>query len=276
MTVTHEVRTWRLPDLPPPSAPPPTVDRETMAEVDRLATDSFGLSLLQMMENAGRSLATLAFLTIDGPRRGVSRGARAVVLAGTGNNAGGGLVAARHLAAWGVDVDVVFARPVLRLRPAPCQQLDLAVAAGVVVGVAGHDRTYDEVAHLVRTSDVVIDALIGYNLAGAPDAAYQALIDIAGAGDGPVLSLDLPSGVDASTGARPGVAIAADATLTLALPKTGLLAEPARTLAGRLYLADIGIPRDVFRAARVDLPVIFGQGPIVRIGRLAPGTGADA
>jgi NAD(P)H-hydrate epimerase len=276
MTTEHQLRAWRLPDLPPPSAPPPAVTRETMAAVDRIATDSFNLSLLQMMENAGRSMATLAFATIDGPRRGSSRLGRVVVLAGTGNNAGGGLVAARHLASWGIDVEVVFARPALRLRPAPCQQLDLAVAAGVGVGVAGHDRRYDEVADLVRTSDVVIDALIGYNLTGAPDAAYQALIDLAGAGDGPVLSLDLPSGVDATTGARPGAAIGADATLTLALPKTGFLHEPARTVAGRVYLADIGIPRDVFAAAGIDLPIIFGRGPIVRIGRLAAASGADA
>lgn len=242
-----------------------------MASVDRIATDSFNLSLLQMMENAGRSMATLAFMTTDGTGQPGPRAVRAAVLAGTGNNAGGGLAAARHLAAWGIGVQVVLARPVLRLRPAPCHQLELAVASGVDVAVAGHDRGYEEIAELVRASDVVIDALIGYTLMGPPDGAYQPLIAIAATGDGAVLSLDLPSGVDATTGAEPGAAIAADATLTLALPKTGLLSEPARTHAGRVYLADIGIPRDVFRDAGVDLPAVFDQGPIVQLGERPAG-----
>lgn len=271
MSAQPRDRPWRLPDLPPPSAPAPSVTRETMAAVDRIAADDFDFSLLQMMENAGRSLATVARLIIDGSRRGEPGHDRVIVLAGTGNNAGGGLAATRHLAAWGIEVQVVFARPVLRLRPAPCRQLDLALAAGVGVAVANHDRSYDEVAGLVAASDLLVDALLGYRLAGPPDAAYRRLIDIAGARDGPVLSLDLPSGVDASTGARPGSAIAADATLTLALPKAGLLLEPARTLAGRVYLADIGIPRAVFEAAGIDLPVIFGPGPIVQLGRRSAG-----
>lgn len=265
MISERSIRAWRLPELPAASAQPPVVTRETMAAIDRIATDAFSLSVPQMMENAGRSMATLAFLTLDGPRRGASRVGHVVVLAGTGNNAGGALAAARHLAAWGVDVDVVLARPVLCLRPAPCQQLELAVAAGVRVAVAEHDRSYRQVTELIRASDVVIDALIGYTLLGAPDRPYHALIDIAGTGEGAILSLDLPSGTDATTGARPGGAIMADATLTLALPKSGLLREPARTLAGRVYLADLGIPRDVFAAAGIEVPVLFGRGPIVRL-----------
>ena len=232
-----------------------------MAAVDRIATDTYNLSLPQMMENAGRGLATLAFLTLDGPRQ-LLPAARVLVLAGTGNNAGGGLAAARHLASWGVSVEVVLARPILRLRPAPCQQLDLALASGVSVAVAEHDRAHPEIAELVRRSDLVVDALIGYSLRGAPDDDYRRLIELAGTGEGPVLSLDLPSGVDATSGERPGAAIAADATLTLALPKTGLLRDPGRTLAGRIYLADIGIPRAVFGEVGIDLPVVFaGRAP---------------
>ncbi len=245
-----------------------------MAAVDRIATDTFNLSLLQMMENAGRGMATLAFLALDGPRRAASPAARVLVLAGTGNNAGGGLVAARHLASWGVSVDVVFARPVMRLRPVPCQQLDLALASGVSVAVAGHDRSYLQIGDLVRRSDLVIDALIGYTLRGAPDDAYRPLIDLAGVGEGPLLSLDLPSGVDATSGQRPGAAIAADCTLTLALPKTGLLHDPGRTLAGQVYLADIGIPRGVFNEAGVDVPVIFSRGPLIRLADRVATTGA--
>lgn len=265
MSTARRVPPWTLPDLPPPSSPPADVTAATMASVDRIATDTFNLSILQMMENAGRGMATLARLTMDGAVEGQAGTGRVTVLVGTGNNAGGGLVAARHLAAWGAEVHVVLARPVARLRPTPCRQLELAVAAGVVVAVAGHDRSIAEVGALVRTSTVVIDALIGYTLLGPPDAAYRHLIESAGLGDGAVLSLDLPSGVDATTGASPGAAAAAHATLTLALPKAGLRHEPARTLAGRLYLADLGIPRAVYAAASVDVPLIFGHGPLVEL-----------
>jgi len=119
---------WQLPDLPIPAAPVPTVDRETMLEADRIATDQVGLGLLQMMENAGRELADLTRRALGGSleRRSV------VILAGTGNNAGGGLVAARRLAGWGAGVMVAFARPILRLRPGPCAQIDPLLAAGVV------------------------------------------------------------------------------------------------------------------------------------------------
>jgi NAD(P)H-hydrate epimerase len=111
---------WQLPDLPGADAPVPSVDRETMLEADRIATDLLNLGLLQMMENAGRELADLTRRALGGSVAGRS----VVVLAGTGNNAGGGLVAARRLAGWGADVFVAFARPIARLRPGPRAQLE--------------------------------------------------------------------------------------------------------------------------------------------------------
>ncbi len=85
---------WRLPDLPTPLDPIPSVDRATMLAADRIATDRVGVSLLQMMENAGHQLAELTRMTLGG----TVSGRLVVVLAGTGNNAGGGMVAARRLA----------------------------------------------------------------------------------------------------------------------------------------------------------------------------------
>ena len=183
---------WQFPDLPRVDAPVPAVDSATMLEADRVATDQLGLGLLQMMENAGRELAELTRRALGGSVVGRS----VIVLAGTGNNAGGGLVAARRLAGWGADVCVAFARPILRLRPGPCAQLEPLLAAGVRTAVAGHDRSYPELAGEVLHADAVIDALIGYSLHGAPDDAYQPLIGLASLGDGPVISLDLPSGID--------------------------------------------------------------------------------
>jgi NAD(P)H-hydrate epimerase len=239
---------WRLPVVPRPEQPVPAVDRDTMMAVDLIATDRLGVSLPQMMENAGRELATLSRLMLGGS----VAGSRVVVLAGTGNNAGGGMVAARRLAGWGASVQVAFARPILRLRPGPCSQVDALIASGAELLVVGHDRPYPEVAAAAMRADLLIDALIGYSLRGAPDADYQPLIGMTSVSSAPVISLDVPSGIDASTGERRGAAVDADATLALALPKLGTTLGEGKRFAGALYLADIGIPACAFRELGIE------------------------
>jgi NAD(P)H-hydrate epimerase len=252
---------WRLPDLPIPRGPIPSVDRETMLAADRIATDRVGVNLLQMMENAGHQVAELTRMTLGGS---VS-GRLVVVLAGTGNNAGGGMVAARRLAGWGADVCIIFARPLLRLRPGPCTQIEPMLAAGVRAAVAGHDRSHAEITGEILRADAVIDALIGYSLHGAPDGVYEPLIKLAGLGHGAVISLDIPSGIDATTGARPGSAVSADATLALALPKTGMSRAEGRRFSGVGYLADIGLPASIFVELGMPVSAWFEHGPLVRL-----------
>lgn len=255
------VARWQLPDLPRPVVRVPSVDRATMLTADRIATDTIGLALSQMLENAGRELANLARLALGG----AIFGRRIVVLAGTGNNAAGGMVAARRLAGWGAEVLVVFARPVLRLRPGPRAQLEPLIAAGATPVVAGHDRAYPDLAVEMRRADAVIDALIGYSLCGAPNDDYQPLIGMARLGEGPVISLDLPSGIDASSGERPGMAVAADITLALALPKRGSETGDGKRLSGARYLADVGIPASVFAQLGIEAGGIFSEGPLIRL-----------
>jgi NAD(P)H-hydrate epimerase len=201
-----------------------------MREVDRIAVEETGPALLQMMENAGANLASLAIERL-GPGW---RKARVLVLAGRGGNGGGGLCAARHLANRGLDVSACIADPE-RLHPATAlQRRILAVAGGTEIGAAALDGL---------RADLVVDALLGYSLTGAPLGPPAELIAWANGQTAPVLSLDLPSGVDATTGAAPGAAIRAHWTLTLALPKPGVASD----LAGELFLADIGIPAPVLR-----------------------------
>jgi len=240
--------------------PIPSVDQPTMLAADRIATDRIGISLLQMMENAGLQLAELTRLTL-----GTVAGRSIVVLAGTGNNAGGGLVAARRLAGWGADVCVILARPLLRLRPGPCAQVEPMLAAGVRAAVAGNALSHAETAGEVMRADAVIDALIGYSLQGAPDQAYQSLIALAGLGKGPVISLDIPSGINASSGERTGTAVSADATLALGLPKTGMSVGEGSRCAGVGFLADIGLPSAIFTELGVRAGPWFAHGPLIRL-----------
>jgi len=232
-----------------------------MLAANRIATDRIGLSLLQMMESAGRELAALTRLIL----RGSVSGRSIVVLAGTGNKAGCGLVAARRLAGWGADVSVIFAQPIMRLRPAPCAQVEPLLASGVRTAVAGHDLSLVELWGEAERAEAVIDALIGYGLLGAPNSTYQPLIEMATAGSGAAISLDIPTGVDASTGERHGAAIAADATLALAVPKRGMALGEGARLSGSGYLADIGLPASIFAELGVDADGLFAAGPLLRL-----------
>jgi NAD(P)H-hydrate epimerase len=229
-----------------------------MREVDRLMVESYKIDLIQMMENAGRNLVALTrgrFLDQ------VPVGKKVLVLAGSGGNGGGGLVAARHLHNWGAEVVVYHTRPVKQMRSVPAHQLNILIRMGVEIKFARDIGS-------LPVPDVILDALIGYSLRGTPQGASSKLIEMAnslGATGIPILSLDVPSGLDATTGEAKQPCIRAATTLTLALPKTGLMEHQARSLVGELYLADISVPRELYAEMGLDVPVIFSREGIVRI-----------
>ena len=228
--------------------PVPAVTAEQMREVDRIAVEEFGLGILQMMENAGRNLAQNVRDMLDEARGEVA------ILAGSGGNGGGGLCCARHLRNRDFSVWVVLDREEALLRDAARNQLQILRAAGV--------RPVDpfQAREVLRRSQVVVDALIGYSLRGAPRGRAAELIDLCNEHAARVLSLDLPSGLDATSGEAPGVVVRPERTLTLALPKTGL-----RRVPGELYLADIGIPPEVFRRIGISFEFPFGRRYWVRL-----------
>lgn len=228
----------------------PAVTREQMEAVDARATSGSGPSLPQMMENAGRSLAALALRGLGGSWRD----GQVVVLAGGGGNGGGGICAARHLLNHGARVSLLVAAD-HALDPINRMQHELYRASD--------GPEVDRASLPSLTPDLIIDALIGYGLRRAPSGEIAELIHWANRAPAPVLALDLPSGIHATTGAAAGAAIMARTTLTLALPKRGLRAPEA----GDLWLADIGIPRSVFTAVGVEYATPFGCGweiPLVR------------
>lgn len=114
---------------------------------------------------------------------------------------------------------------------------------------------------------LVVDGLIGYSLQGAPRGAAAALIRAANASGAPVLSLDVPSGIDATTGEAYEPTVRATATMTLALPKIGLGAAEARRYVGELYLADISVPPALYRRSPLGLEAghIFAPDDVVRL-----------
>jgi NAD(P)H-hydrate epimerase len=240
-------------DWPDAPRPLPTVTRTQMQEIDRIMVDELGIELLQMMENAGANLARLA--------RERFTPSHVLVAAGTGGNGGGGLVAARHLHNAGIAVSVVTTRPADAYRGVPAHQLAILDRMGLPlldsVPIAG--------SHAAPI-DLIIDAVIGYALEGQASGRAAQLIDALDEIGAPILSLDAPSGVDVSTGHALGAHIRATATLTLALPKTGLVGSPA---VGEHYLADISVPADLYAeigaVAGAAVAPIFRDGPILRV-----------
>lgn len=206
-----------------------------MRELDRIATEETGPNLFQTMENAGRDLALLA-IELLGDRW---RERRVVVLAGTGDNGGGGICGARHLANRGVDVRLCLAEPDRLTQVTVFQRKVFGHTSGREVGQSALD---DE------PIDLIVDALLGYSLDSDPREPEAGLIRWANTSGAPILALDIPSGVDATTGEIPGDFVRPKWTMTLALPKTGLVPEKT----GDLFLADIGIPEGVYR--RMALP----------------------
>jgi len=201
-----------------------------------------GPNLFQMMENAGRNLAEMTLECLGGNWRQ----ARIVVLAGTGGNGGGGIAAARHLANHGASVELCLAAPD-KLGEIPAWQYKIFRSTG---GKEVWPRDLDKEADLI-----ILDALIGYSLQSAPRGVFADLIAWANSAGAPILSLDVPSGMDSTTGETPGDFIQATWTMTLALPKTGL----ASGKAGQVVLADIGIPQETYRRIGLTYVPPFGD-----------------
>jgi NAD(P)H-hydrate epimerase len=236
--------------------PVPALTTAQMREVDRIAVEEYGLGILQMMENAGRNLALQAMAML-----GRAAGAVAI-LAGAGGNGGGGLCCARHLHNRGFEVDVVLDRAPGDLGGPAADQLRILQAAGL------EPVPPDEAAKVIGGADLVVDALIGYSLRGAPRGRAAELIELANRSAARVLALDVPSGLDATTGDTPGAVVAPDRTLTLALPKAGLgLSPAAQRVPGDLYLADIGIPPGVYSRLGLSVEPWWGDAYWIRLER---------
>ena len=220
----------------------PAVTEDQMREVDRIAMEDFGLGVLQMMENAGRNLA-LNVMDILGSTAG-----EVTILAGSGGNGGGGISCARHLHNRGFNVHLILDRDPNELRGSALDQFRILEKAGL------RTSKFEDAEQLIKKAEIVIDALIGYSLQGAPKGTTAELISLANQYATRILSLDLPSGMNATTGETPGVVIRPERTLTLALPKTGL-----RHLDGELYLADICIPPEVYHSMDIHFESFFGD-----------------
>lgn len=210
-----------------------------MKEIDRRAQQA-GVSVMDLMENAGRAVLEQAAAILGEVRR-----RRIAIVCGKGNNGGDGLVAARYLNAQGAEISVLLLGEVQDLKGETKANFDFAIKAGVFV----EDKAdVQAVFRACEGAELVIDALLGTGMKGAVQGAAAEVIKVINQAKCPVLAVDIPSGVDADTGEISGTAVRAAYTVTMGLPKLGLLNHPGAEYAGRVTVADIGIPPAVIEA----------------------------
>ena len=227
----------------------PSATAAQMGEADRIASEELGIPLEWLMENASHQIAVAARVFL-----GSVANKRIVAFVGSGNNGGDALGALRHLSGWGANVGAVLSGPSERLRPLARRQHEILTKLGL-----------PREAIAVDDADLVIDGLLGYSVTGPPRDAVADLIRAANASRLPILAVDLPSGLHPDTGEPLGVTIRAALTVTLALPKRGLIAARSRALVGDLLLADIGIPPQVFDRLTIETRGLFESADLVRI-----------
>jgi len=209
-----------------------------MAEADRLAVAG-GIPSIALMENAGRAVADAASRMLQGHR--------VVVVAGPGNNGGDGFVAARYLAERGLAVSVCFFGKRERLKG------DAALAAQRWNGPVSESSPA-----AFTDCDLIIDALFGAGLDRYVESPARNVVDLMNAASIPIVAVDLPSGVNGTTGAVKGCAINAQLTVTFFRRKPGHFLLPGRLHCGVVEVADIGIPERVLDKIK---PMTFANVP---------------
>lgn len=232
----------------------PLVSAEEMRALDRLTIEEREIPGEVLMESAGRALAG----PVLGWHARAGRDASPIrILCGAGNNGGDGFVLGRHLHAEGVATETILVGDPARLPPDAASNWRRLAAVGAPHRVLEASTGRADWQALLEDASVIVDALFGTGLARPVEGGLAELIEVvreAHEGGVPVVSVDVPSGICADTGAILGAAIAADETVTISLPKIGLALEPGRTHAGAISVARVGIADpDPARTPRAEL-----------------------
>lgn len=203
----------------------PLLTSRQVKEADGLAQTRFGIGLEWLMEAAGWQIAR----QVHDP---------AVVVCGVGNNGGDGIAAARHLHRWGklVSISCIDAA---RLSGAAAHELEVLRMAGVDIWPVLQ----------VVDAEVVVDALLGTGLNRAPEGKFAEWIEAINASGKRVISVDVPSGLDAESGLAYSPFVHPDVTIALGFPKPGL-----DQFGGKVVVVDIGVPPEAYAAVGVQVP----------------------
>ena len=220
---------------------------QQMAELDRKTINEIGIPGIVLMENAAQGAARFFLEVVPD-----LLSCRIVVLAGSGNNAGDGFALARIFRLKGAQVHVVCLKPPERLTGDALTNFRVLEKLGISVSVWDEAANFNKQWAQVSESGAIIDAILGTGLKSEVQGLYRKIITAVNTLDTPVLAVDIPSGLDASTGRPLGEAIRATATATFGFLKIGHVVEPGFEYAGQVEVIDIGIPPELARAAGIE------------------------
>lgn len=209
-------------------------------QVDRIAIEQFGMSGLVLMENAGRGVADRLLPVASGSKP-------IVILCGTGNNGGDGLVVARHLLFAHLPVAIWMMGSVERLSPDALANYQILQRAGVMVRLA--EGQLPSLQREIQDADILVDAMLGTGAQGAPRGLIADAILETNRSDALRVAIDLPSGLDAETGQVHQPTFLADRTYTFVAPKIGFDQPAAQCFLGVVEVLPIGIPSAVLDLA---------------------------
>lgn len=231
-----------------------TMKAVTTEQIRQLDTGTIaaGTPGAELMERAGYAVARTAMEYL---RREDARSV--LLLAGKGNNGGDAIVAARHLAAAGCEVGLVLLCNRAELQGDALGHFQKLVKAVQVV----ETPTLDQFAEIVGELEpaVVVDGLLGTGLTGDVREPYATAVKVINGLHRPVVAIDIPSGLDSDTGEVRGVCVRADKTVTMGLPKIGLLKPAAAEFVGRIETVDIGFPRKLADEIVSDVELVTGR-----------------
>ena len=219
-----------------------SLTREEMRELDRKAIEEYKIPGIILMENAGRNVAEEILKMLDDPQQ-----AKVAILCGKGNNGGDGFVVARHLHNHHIKVNVFLIANVSDILKDGDAGTNLQILLNMKIPVKESHGiiSVKNILKELNDYDILIDALFGTGLSGYVREPFKTLIDGINSLNKPVVSVDIPSGLDCNSGNILGVAIKATKTVTFAVSKKGFYLSDGPNHTGKVVVTDISIPREL-------------------------------
>ena len=216
------------------------VTASEMREMDRLTIEETGILGTVLMENAARGAVSVFVDHFDPPA-----GSSIIILCDRGNNGGDGYVMARYLHEREMSVRVAIIGDMRGISGDALVNLEILREIGVEISEITDDEKWESFSNKIGGPDFIIDGLLGTGLNSPVRGIFKRVIDDVNASEKPVMSIDIPSGLNADNGRIMGAAVRADITVTFGFPKPGLVVLPGADYTGNLALIDIGIPGSV-------------------------------
>ena len=240
------------------------VDSDTMRLLDETAIKRYGIPGLVLMENAGRGVAKIIERHFGGLTGGGKplpyEGKRVSIFAGKGNNGGDGFVVARHLLNKGFNVCVyLLTRPQDVKGDAKVNMAIWEKMGGEVIEILSM-RGIEKYKSNIKHSNFIVDAIFGTGLSADVKGIQKDVIGFMNSLNKSVVSIDIPSGLDASNGRILGDCVKATITATMAIPKIGLLVYPGVDYAGKVDVVDIGMPRELLEDKKIPWELLDNEG----------------